>query len=106
MSENNTNKLAIVISFFAGGLVGAGLTMLLSPTSGKETREIIKDTSIKARDKAIEATTEARHKVDDIVQKGQEKLTKTKTEVQAAVEAGKKAYQHRKDELIEKVEKT
>lgn len=88
MSENNTNKLSIAVAFFAGGLVGAGITLLLSPSSGKETRGKIKDASTKTRDKAVETATEAKHKADEFVKKGQEKVTEAKADVQAAVEAG------------------
>lgn len=101
MSENNSSKLSVVVAFFAGGFIGAGLTLLLSPSSGKETRDKIKDASTKARDKAVEKTTEAKHKVDEFVEKGREKITEAQADVQAAVEAGKKAYQQRRTELLE-----
>ena len=41
----------VVISFLVGGLVGAGVALLMAPQSGTETRENIKDLADDAKDK-------------------------------------------------------
>jgi len=102
MSENGGNsKLSVFLAFLAGGLIGAGVTLLLTPSSGREAREKIKDASTQARDKAIEKATGVKQKADEIIEKGREKVTEKKAEVQAAVNAGKEAFHKRKDELLE-----
>lgn len=40
----------------------------------------------------------------EVAEENREKVTETKADVQAAVEAGKKAYQNRRHELLEKAE--
>jgi len=106
MSKNGADKFSIFVAFVAGGLIGAGLTLLLSPSSGRETREKIKDASTKVRETAIEKATEAKQKINELVEKGQEKVTETKANVQAAVEAGKEAFQQRKSELLKEAKET
>ena len=58
MSSQNSGVL-----FFAGlvvgGLVGAGLALLLAPQSGEETRSQIKDKSFELKDGAVEGLAEA-----------------------------------------------
>ncbi|HXV99950.1 MAG TPA: YtxH domain-containing protein, partial [Anaerolineae bacterium] len=58
MSSQNSSVL-----FFAGlvvgGLVGAGLALLLAPQSGEETRGQIRATSFGLKDGAVEGLAEA-----------------------------------------------
>lgn len=51
--------------FLVGGLVGAGVALLLAPQSGEETRTLIKDKSIELRDKAAATAEKTRIKVDE-----------------------------------------
>ena len=51
--------------FLVGGLVGAGVALLLAPQSGEETRTLIKDKSIELRDKAAVTAEKTRIKVDE-----------------------------------------
>ena len=41
--EENTQGATILISFLIGGIVGAGLALLLAPQSGRRTRRQIAD---------------------------------------------------------------
>jgi gas vesicle protein len=56
--------------FFAGlvlgGLVGAGIALLMAPQSGEETRAQIRDTSVELKDRANETMAEAREKAEAI----------------------------------------
>jgi gas vesicle protein len=51
--------------FLVGGLVGAGVALLLAPQSGEETRTLIKDKSIELRDKAAVTAEKTRIRVDE-----------------------------------------
>jgi len=41
-----------LLAFFLGGLVGAGVALLLAPKSGSETRQMIKEYAGEAKEKA------------------------------------------------------
>ena len=89
--ELGVNRVrSIMVPFLAGGLVGAGVALLLAPKSGRDLRKDIKDIAADAGDK-ITAT----------VEKGKEFYVDSTAAVKNAVEAGKVAY----IETIEKHQK-
>ena len=63
-----------------GGIVGAVTGILLAPRAGEETREMIKESSKKAYDKAHQAVKEIQDKAEtisnDMAQKGEELINK------------------------------
>ena len=83
MKEERETKdtRSILVSFAVGGLVGAGVALLLAPKSGKELRKDIKNMAVETRDKI--ATT---------VEKGKELYVEGTVAVKNAFEAGKTAY--------------
>jgi len=112
--EKGGNGLAIVFAFFMGGLVGAALSLLLAPASGRETREKIRDVSIDAKDKTVEAAQKAKERVASLVDQGKEraaglvdqgreKIYEATDGVKAAVEAGKTAFVEKKAELTDAI---
>jgi len=78
---NVKNERSVLIPFLAGGLVGAGIALLLAPKSGKELRKDIKDIASDTGDKIV-AT----------VEKGKELYVEGTEAVKHAIEAGKDAY--------------
>ena len=72
---------SLLVPFVAGGLIGAGVALLLAPKSGKELRKDIKDIASDTRDKI--ATT---------VEKGKGLYVEGTEAVKHAIEAGKTAY--------------
>ena len=95
MSSQNSGAL-----FFAGlvmgGVVGAGLALLLAPQSGKETRSQIKDKSFELKDGAVEGLAEAGQRAqaqaDAWQEKGQEvtgAISRSKDSIIQAVSQGK-----------------
>jgi gas vesicle protein len=72
---------SILLSFFVGGLVGAGAALLLAPKSGKDLRKDIKDIASDTRDK-----------ITSTVEKGKELYVENTAAVKNAFEAGKMAY--------------
>lgn len=83
MKEERETKdtRSILVSFAVGGLVGAGVALLLAPKSGKELRKDIKNMAVETRDKIV--TT---------VEKGKELYVEGTVAVKNAFEAGKTAY--------------
>jgi gas vesicle protein len=57
---------SVVVPFLVGGLVGAGIALLLAPKSGREIRTDIKDLALKTKDNV--ATTIQKGK--DLYQEG------------------------------------
>lgn len=50
---------AFVIGFVVGGLAGAVAALLLAPTSGEETRAVIKEKAIELKDRTSESVGQA-----------------------------------------------
>lgn len=100
MKEELTNKgKSILIPFLVGGAVGAGLTLLLTPKSGKEVREDIKrfahdskERVALAIDKGKELYNDSRERVTSAIDKGKEFYDEGRAMVGKAMEAGKTAY--------------
>ena len=77
---------SVLLPFLVGGLVGAGVMLLLAPKAGKEIRQDIGDAVIKTRDRMMLA-----------VDKGKELYDESKTVVADAIDAGKTAYIREKE---------
>jgi gas vesicle protein len=79
-------KNSLFTPFLLGGLVGAGIALLLAPKSGKEVRNDIKEYAARAKNTLVTAVDEGKKIYED-----------GKTAVVSAVEAGKSAYQQEKE---------
>jgi len=77
----------MLVPFVVGGLVGAGIALLLAPKSGRDVRKDMKDFAVNTKD-TIAAT----------VHKGKELIEENKIALASAIEAGKTAYVHEKEQ--------
>jgi gas vesicle protein len=84
---------SVLLSFLLGGIVGAGIALLVAPQSGAETRRKIKDLADEAKDKAAEFAAATKGRVAETVDKAKGFYEEKKSAVNAAVEAGKHAYE-------------
>lgn len=91
--EEGFSAGSVLLSFLLGGMVGAGLALLLAPQSGEETRKKIKEFTDDVRDKAEDYVTQAKEGVNATVERGKHFVDEKKSVIAAAVEAGKEAYQ-------------
>jgi len=98
--EGRSSAGSLILGFFIGGLVGAGVALLLAPQPGAETRQKIKELADEAKEKAAKYAEEVKGKVTSTVEKGKELVEEKKSLVTAAVEAGKEAYQKEKEKLV------
>lgn len=110
MANNNDHGggfLAFLQGLLLGGLIGAAIGILKAPQSGDETRAIIRERSEQARDELEQAVLEARLRAQDIVndakaraeeiQEQSQKLVQEQRErIEAAADAGRKAYEEGK----------
>lgn len=83
---------SVILSFFIGGLIGAGIALLVAPKSGAETRKQIKEFAEEAKDKAETYIEKVKEKASAAVEKGKEFIEKEKSIIKSAVEAGKEAF--------------
>ena len=98
MSEQDSGFSAgtILLSFFAGGLIGAGVALLAAPKTGKETRKMIKELAEEAKGETEDYFDQGKGKATTYVEKGKDFLEKEKNIITNAMEAGKEAYEKEK----------
>ena len=98
--RSSSSVCPVVLSFFIGGLVGAGVGLLLAPQAGRETRRRIKEFVENSEEKAKTSIGEIKGKVNSALEKGEDILQEKKSVLTTAVEAGKEAYQKEKKKLV------
>ncbi len=79
--ERVKREQSIAVPFLVGGLVGAGIALLLAPKSGKELREDVKHMASSTRENVTAG-----------VEKGKELYGETSTAIRGAIDAGKSAF--------------
>jgi len=84
---------SVLLAFALGGLVGAGVALLLAPQSGIETRRKIKEFADDVKEKANDYSDTAKEKVTSAVEMAKDLYEEKKSAITAAVEAGKEAYE-------------
>jgi gas vesicle protein len=84
--KDESHAGSTVISFLAGGLVGAGLALLFAPKPGRELRKDIADIAADAREKAAA-----------VVDQGKDLYEGSVTAVKSALGAAKTAYIEERD---------
>lgn len=88
---------SIFLSFILGGVVGAGVALLLAPQSGRETRQKIRKFTEDVKDKTADYVDDVKEKVTSGIDKGKELYEEKKTVLSSAIEAGKEAYEKEKE---------
>jgi len=81
---------SILIPFLVGGVVGAGIALLMAPKSGKAMRKDVVDFAVRTRD-TISTT------IDKTIDKSKALYEDGKTAVVGAIEAGKDAFLKERD---------
>src|SRR4030042_395498 len=97
--ESDRSTGSIILAFLIGGLVGAGVALLLAPQPGKETKQKIKELTEEAKEKLTQYAEEVKSKVTSTVEKGKGLVEEKKSLITTAVEAGKEAYAKEKEKL-------
>jgi gas vesicle protein len=87
MKEELTNKgINVMVPFLMGGIIGAGVALLLAQKPGKEIRNDIKRFATTTKDRAVLA-----------IDKGKELYEEGRKVVDSAIDAGKTAYVQEKE---------
>jgi gas vesicle protein len=87
--ENKKQEGSVLVPFLVGGLVGAGVALLLAPKSGRELRHDIKDMASSTRDSITSA-----------VERGKDLFESGRSAIKTAVETGKSAYIEERDKHL------
>lgn len=90
-----STRTKVMLSFVAGGAIGAGIALLYAPYSGAETRKKIKDG-------ALDVVDGAKTRFDEGVGKLKAVVAEKKEDLKAAIVAGKDAF----NKGVERLEKT
>lgn len=94
MAEDNGGSN---FAFFLVGLgIGALLALLFAPNSGEETRNLITQKANEGRDYMASKGREIRRQAEGFVDRGKDMVAQQKEQLQAALEAGKQAYNEEK----------
>ena len=78
--------------FFLGLGVGVAVGLLFAPSSGEETRKLIRDRAADSGDYLKRQTTDIKSSAADLLDKSKDTLSKHRESLVSAVEAGKQAY--------------
>ncbi len=105
MNDGRYSAGSVALAFLLGGAVGAGLALLVTPKSGPEARELIKDQASAARDEALKVADEVKEKAVELLEKSKEVVETKKTVLETALEAGKEAMEREKERLMAKIKK-
>ena len=99
-SEGRYSAGCVAIAFLLGGAVGAGLATLLTPRTGPEVRDRIRDHAYAARGEAHRVADEVRDKAGNLLDKSREMIDQKKAVLESAYEAGKEAMVREKERLV------
>lgn len=99
MKDEGYSSGSMLLSFLLGGMVGAGLALLLAPQSGEETRKKIKDFADDVKDKTTDYVGKTKEKITSYVDEGKGLYEQKKSIVKSAIDAGKEAYEREKERL-------
>jgi gas vesicle protein len=100
--EHGTSAGTVFLSFLAGAAVGAGLSLLYAPKTGKDLRRKIGDLTDDAVDKIKSYATEAQAKIKTTIENSKEAIKDKKAILTSAIEAGKEAMVLEKDKYRDK----
>lgn len=68
MGDNDKKVAAAALLVLAGGIIGAGLTLLMAPQSGKKTRRDISRYAKRVKTRAEEAVDDLSDNINDLVE--------------------------------------
>ena len=97
MREEGYGAGSVLLSFLLGGVVGAGLALLLAPQSGAETRKKIRDMADDVKGKANDYIAQTKDKISGAVEEGKGYYDEKKSLIKSAIDAGKEAYEKEKE---------
>lgn len=99
-SEGRYSAGCVAIAFLLGGAVGAGLATLLTPKTGSEVRNRIREQAYAARGEAYKVADDVRYKASELLDKSKGVIEQKRAVLESAYEAGKEAMSSEKERLV------
>jgi gas vesicle protein len=93
-------------SFVLGALLGAGVALLLTPRTGEETQEELRERARELRERAEVRVKEAQKNLEGRISTARDSLQGRVEQVREAVDAGRQAAQEYRGELEDKLERS
>ena len=90
--EKKTYERSVLVPFLVGGIVGAGIALLLAPKSGKDLRKDIRDVASSTRDR-----------VGATIEQGKNLYQEGTTAVREAIDAGKHAFVEEREKHLKAI---
>ncbi len=99
--DEKTNTILIALgTFLLGGLVGAGLGVLIAPRSGKKTRKLIRHRSEELKDRTVDELEDTR---DQALEKFDALSEKTRHKAESVISRGKTIAESQRANLQSKL---
>ncbi len=96
MSEETTaGEKALYL--LLGAAIGAVTALLFAPRTGEETRKLIMAKAREGADTVTEQTGKVKAKTSEYLDRGKEMVQHQRESLNAAIDAGKKAYREEKE---------
>ena len=89
MADNSGDLGSFLAGFVIGGLIGAGVALLMALQSGEETRALSGEKSIELRDRAAETASDVQTRAGEMASQTAQTYDQQVMRIQAAVDAGK-----------------
>jgi gas vesicle protein len=93
--ESNAGEKLLFL--LLGAAIGAVSALLFAPRSGEETRKMIMSKARESADGLVDQSKAVREKTSGYLERGKEIVHNQRESLNAALEAGKKAYREEKD---------
>ena len=84
---NKDNAIGFSIGLLAGAVIGGIVAVLYAPKTGKETRQLIKDTAMETREKAADVAEHVKDFATETVDKVKDATSEANRKGQAAIHA-------------------
>ncbi len=94
--SDSSDRGSKFLYFVIGGGVGAIIALLFAPRSGKETRELIAQKASEGKEYLSSTARTVQEKASEVLDQTKETLSQKKSQISAAIEAGKQAYRDEK----------
>ena len=89
----------VLLGFLSGAALGGVMTILLTPRSGQESREILRGYARRAEDGLRDLVGEAGQKFEGVVEEGRGFIESKKTVLREAFDAGREAMRREREQF-------
>jgi gas vesicle protein len=93
--ETKCSAQTVALAFLGGAIAGVIAGILLAPKSGEETRRELNEYARRMEEEVVERAKEARAALDEVIERGKHFVAEKKSDVEAAVKAGKEAMKEK-----------